>query len=356
VLSEAWRDVLTGTSRVCATTIALTLTALVCLGADAFVLARLLSAARDFQDAGAATYVLVAPGRIAADACDRLGSVPGVVDAGGLRATATALTPLRLPGTNLPVYDGTPGLVSALAPDTGPGAELGVLLPRRVAEHLGLAPGDALLAAAGSTPVRGVYDYPDDGRRAGLGYAVLAPVPAVGLVDECRITVWPPSEERLRLLWSTLRDGATTTDDDGPRMQQLSAALGPAFAGGQEHDARISRFAPLVAGAVAATLGVVTIRRRRLELAGARHLGCSGSALLAQMLLEAAVAAAAAAALSAAVGVVLLASPLGADDPGALGRIATACIVLTGCGHLVGVAVATLATRERHLFRYFRHR
>jgi hypothetical protein len=357
VLSEAWRDVLTGTSRVCAVTIALTLTMLLSWGADAFVLARLVAGARVFQDSGAATYVLVAPGRVAADACDRLGSVAGVVDAGGLRTSATTLTPLRLPGTNLPVHDGTPGLVAALDPDTGAGTGLGVLVPGRVAEHLGLAPGDELLTTTGTTPVRGVYDYPDDGRRTGLGYAVLAPARAVGLVDECRITVWPPSEERLRLLWSTLRDGAPAAGEiDEPRVQQLNTTLGPAFPGSAEHDARVSRFAPLIAGSVAAAVGVVSIRRRRLELAGIRHLGCSRSALLAQMLIESTIATLAAAALTTAVAVLLLASPVGADDPGALARVAATCIVLAGCGHLAGVGAATLSTRERQLFRYFRHR
>jgi len=203
--------------------------------------------------------------------------------------------------------------------------------------------------------VRGTYAYPDDGRRAGIGYAVLAPTPAVGLVDECRITVWPPSQERARLLWSTLRDGGPDDAED-PRVQQLSTRHGQTFTGGTEHDARVSRFAPIIAGAAAAAVGLVAVRRRRLEVAGALHLGCSSSALLTQMLLEALTAVSAAAALTGAGTVVLLASPVGALDPGALGRVAFSCVLLMACGHALGVAIGTLAVRERHLFRYFRHR
>ncbi|HEY0218026.1 MAG TPA: hypothetical protein VGC57_16670, partial [Cellulomonas sp.] len=205
VLSEAWRDVVTGTSRVLAVTAILAVIALTCVCADLFVVARLLAGAQAYQDAGAATSVLTAPGRVAADACDALGGVDGVTDAGGLRRSASGVTPVRMPATTLPVYEGTPGLLAATVPAAPAGA--GVLLSERVAEVLGVEAGDRVLTVSGELTVRSVYSYPDDGRRAGLGYAVLAPVPAVGLVDECRITVWPQSPERVRLLWSTLRDG-----------------------------------------------------------------------------------------------------------------------------------------------------
>ncbi len=353
VLSEAWRDVATGTSRVCGVAIALTLATVVCLAADAFALDRLVSGAIDFRQSGAATYVLVAEGRVAADACDRLGSVTGIGDAGGLRVARNTLAPERMPSTNLPVFEATPGMVSALAPSGRAGP--GVLLAERVAEHLGLEAGDELLAGGEAIAVRGTYAYPDDGRRTGIGYAVLAPTAAVGLVDECRITVWPPSQEHARLLWSTLRDGILDEAED-PRVQQLSTRHGQTFAGGAEHDARVTRFAPIVAGAAAACVGLVAVRRRRLDLSGALHLGCSPSALLAQMLLEALSAVAAAAGLTGAGTVVLLALPVGALDAGAIGRVAASCVLLMACGHLLGVAIATLAVREKHLFRYFRHR
>jgi hypothetical protein len=354
VLSEAWRDVVTGASRVLTTAVVLALVALTCVCADLFVVARLLAGAQDYQSSGAATYLLSAPGRVAADACDALGEVDGVVDAGALRRAGSGLTPVRMPATNLPVYEATPGLVAAITGSTArTGA--GVLLSGTVAESLGLGAGDEVVTATGSVPVSGTYVYPDDGRRAGLGYAVLAPVPASGLMDECRVTVWPSSPERVRLLWGTLRDGSDPEGDE-PRLLQLSTRHGTAFTGGAEHDARISRFAPLVAGAAALAVGFVTVRRRRLELAGALHLGCGRSALLGQMLLEAVAPTLVAAALTTAGTVWLLVSPLGEVEPGALLRSAAGVVALTACGHLLGVAAATGITRERHLFHYFRHR
>lgn len=352
VWSEACRDVRTGTSRILGLTIVLTAVVVMCVLADLLVVTRLLTTARTYVDSGAATWVLHAPGRVAADACERLGEVGGVRDAGSLRRAPAGVSAARLPESGIPVYEVTAGMAAALAPRSLPGA--GILLSTDVATTFAVAPGDDLVTTSGVVRVLGTYTYPDDGRRAGLGYAAAAPVPASSRMDECRITVWPQSPERVRLLWSTLRD-PDGPETDSPRVYQLNTRLGTTFTGPEDLRTRPSRFAPLVAGVAALGLGAVAVRRRRLELAAARHLGMGRATQLALLLTEAA-------APVIATGVLVLGAAAwpasgGAHvDPTVLTRTTLATLGTTCSGFAIGVTAATLSVGERQLLRYFRHR
>ena len=119
----------------------------------------------------------------------------------------------------------------------------------------------------------GVFDYPADGRRPGLGYSLLVPATSDAAFDECWIASWPQSAEVRTLIRLSLtpEDAGPTTEQ--PLVTQLNSRNGASFDGSLRFEERITRFggpASLLGGAI---LGCLFVRVRRLEFAAARHSG-----------------------------------------------------------------------------------
>ncbi|MFC8190042.1 hypothetical protein ACFUMH_00115 [Cellulomonas sp. NPDC057328] len=348
VLSEAWRDLVTGTTR--AATLALVLAvgagALAVLDARATV--DVLRHAADFRAAGASTWVLEDRANVDGARCDGLTGVAGmragaVRQGDGLRARA-------LPSSLLTVWEVTPGLLGAALGrpvDAGPGLWLSVDL----AETLGVTAGGTLATTSGDARVAGTYTWPDDGRARSLGYAVVAPVAATGTFDACWAHTWPPDADTAALLHFTT--GSATTSQ--PSLRQLNASLGEQMDVPGLLAARVTRWAPAAATVLGLALGWVGVRARRLQVAAALHARVPRAHLAWQLLVEAAGWVAVAAVVAAAA--CGWAAAAGNPDPGGgvwLGALRT---VGAGCGAaLLGTLTAAVTTRERHLFRYFKDR
>lgn len=350
VLSEAGRNLLTGTTRAGIWALVLLIVVGGLAATDTRSVVGVLSDAQDFRDAGAATFVLSAPGSVDGGRCESLTRIEGVTGAGPSRAG----DPVRLaalPSTEILTYDVAPSFLPLIGvQDRG----AGVVVPRSVADLLG--PAQTITLDDGRTlPVSGIYAYPEDGRSTVLAHTVLTTVPTSGTFDACWVSIWPTSASTTRLLRYALRFEAPASDSAEVTVRQLNATLGESFDVRTRLTSRPTTAVGWVAVAAGAALGAASVRRRRLELASSRHTGVPGSALTAQVVVET---------LAWALAGAVLAAPMvwwlaDVDNPASTAAVWWVGLrtVLIGAGATVpAAALATWLTRERHLFRYFKDR
>lgn len=359
ILREAWRNLASGTTR----GLLAAAVFLVVAGGIAVVEARavvdLAQRAVTFRASGAAVSVVSLYGSIDGAQCDALASAPGVAASGALRA-GPPMTLAAFPSRTFETYEATPGLASVLGVvSAAPGAS-GVWISRGVADSLGLEGGSVNLALlpGGNAPLGGVFPYPSDGRDPLLGYAIVAPIAASGLFDACWVEAWPDAASASDVLYlPVVRNQGNAGDGPTPgaEVRQLNTTLGARFAATSTLGT-LPGWAPTSAAAFASfALGFLLVRLRRLELAAAMHAGLSRSTLVTQVLLESA--GWLLPAISLATPGLILASSSG--NPGgawaayfpAARTVALACLSV-----LAGTACGVVATRERHLFRYFKAR
>ena len=350
IFSEAYRNIVTGTTRALLLAIFLAAISAGLAIADARSIIDMEKKAADFVASGASVRVMVARSTTDAAACDQLGTISGVRAAGALKEVDAVV--LRAMIANpIPAYAVTPGLLKILG--GGAATPAGAWIPAQLARTLGVGPGQELATTAGTLSVAGVYEYPDDGRDSRLNYAALLPQPATGVFDECWADIWPISRTRDRVLYSALSVGVQSTDPVS--IGQLNASLGTQFDGVGDFTGRPTRYALPGCALAGLILGFIAIRIRRLEIAGALHLGESRRDLLATLVIETFVWSLIAlfvAAGALAFGVVLRNSsdPLGVYPIDIRGPVAAAFTTL------IGAVLASFTIQERHLFGYFKNR
>lgn len=360
IRGEAVRNLRSGTTR--ALTFGLVWFALAAsvLVWDALAVDGIAQDAAHYRSVGAATLVVASPGGIDGAQCERMDALPNVRGAGALRPSTSPLVPLRTPGVELPTFDATPGAVALLlAADpvaaADPGVALdGVFVSDEVADVLALHPGDTLATEAGDVVVAGVFASPDDGRRAGLGFAAVQTVPAGAAFDECRVAVWPESRQVQAIVTASVL-APPASDAGAPVIGQLNPTLGDGFDAPGRFRTRATALLPLAVLGGCAALGFVAVRLRRLELAAARGVGVGLRVQVGQLALEtlAWLVPAATAALAVGVGTAL------AQNPGTVpAGVEYAGVVLGGgvaCG-LAGALLAVATVSPRRLHAYFRDR
>ncbi|MFC7328884.1 hypothetical protein [Marinactinospora rubrisoli] len=350
VLSEAGRNLASGTTRAAVFALALFAVAGGLAVADARSVVALEQRAAEFVASGASVRTLVAEGMTDGRSCERLGGVEGVRAAGAL-AAADPLVLEAMPANPLPAYEVTPGMAGVLGVHSV--SADGAWLPADLARTLGVRAGETLATTTGPLTVAGTYRYPEDGRDSRLRHAVLVPRPAAGTFDECWAEVWPLSESTDALVYAAaeVRPGTTSNMTIG----QLNNRFGASFDGRAEFTGRATRFGLPACALAGLVLGFVAVRLRRLEYAGALHVGVSRRALLGSTVVETAAWSLAAFALAA--GALVFAVTVGnpADRLevyliGIRGPLAAACAAQAGA------VAALLLVREKHLFGYFKNR
>lgn len=353
ITREAWRNVLSGTSRTGILAVVLIVVAVGFQLADLLTVRGITDRVDAFRAAGADILVYSSTGGIDPARCELLAAQPTVIAAGATRRGPDSFA-AALPASSIPTYAVTPGFPGVLLESAdAPGA--GVVLARDLADTLDLEAADTLRLLDGAAPVAGIYDYPQDGRTTGYGYALLAPTTDTAPFDACWVREWPLTETTEMLLRGVTTTSTATADAPSPELTQLNSSLGRSLDAERLFDTRTTRWAPLLALAVAAAVGFASTRLRRLEIASGRHLGVTTSAQVLGSLLESAawgVPVALAAALSAAV---VTASGQAGDIGATLGLGALAPLA-TIIGGSVGAAVATATIRERQLLRYLKER
>lgn len=349
VATEAWRNVLTGAAR--AGVLALMLVVLVggLAVADVRAVVDVLRGAADYRATGASIQVIDAPGQVDAERCEALERIGGIVSSGALRE-GEAIRMLNLPSSDLTSYEATPGLAAVLRAD---GNAYGVLLPDDLAGTLGAAPGDAVATDRGSAQVGATYPYPSDGRARSLSYAAVEVVPAEGVFDACWAEVWPASERTSGYLRSAINPDPDT--EQQPRLGSLNPRLGATYDAPALLAERLTRLAGWLALIMGGVIGAMGVRMRRLELAAALHARVPRGSLAWQIVTETALWAGAATVICAVA--VMAAGTWASPDPGwAVWSLGLRVVGLGFIGALLGAVAASAATRERHLFRYFKER
>lgn len=351
VASEAWRNLVTGTSRPL-------LTAVVVVGvvgglaaSDTRTIVDLSAQATQFRESGAAVHLLTAPEAISGERCEALRTVPGVIGAGAARKPALQAEFLTAPGSGIVTLDVTLGLGDVLLIDGGTRA--GIWLSDQAAEALGASPDTTVPTSLGATTVVATYPYPDDASDRTLAYAALTPVPGTGMFDSCWVLAWPQSEAVDALLRATF--AGDTEQQSETTFTQLNTKLGTEFDGPELLDGRATARVQWVAALFGLLFGFATVRARRLEFAGALHAQVTRLALVTQVALEY---------LAMSLAVVVIAAPLtyflaahGNPDPLSPAWTAGMRTVLVGVVALVlGAALTALATSQKRLFRYFKER
>ncbi|RCV55489.1 hypothetical protein [Marinitenerispora sediminis] len=350
VLSEAVRNVASGTTRAAVFALALAVIGGGLAVADARSIVALERRAVEFVESGASVRTLNAEGMTDGRSCDRLGEVAGVRGAGAL-VPADPVVLEAMFANPIPAYEVTPGLADVLRV-RAVSAE-GVWLPADLARTLGVRAGETLATTAGPLTVAGTYPYPQDGRDGRLRHAVLVPRPAAGTFDECWAEVWPLSESADALVYAAaaVRPGTTSNMTLG----RLNNRFGASFDGVGEFTGRATRYGLPACALAGLVLGFVAVRLRRLEYAGALHVGVSRRALLGSTVVETAAWSLAALALSA--GALALTVTVGNPAD----RLEVYLIDIRGplaavCAAQVGAVAALLLVREKHLFGYFKNR
>lgn len=376
---EACRNLLTGTSRTVALTLVLAACMIGAITVDWLQIRNLESNAAAWVSAGASTYVITAPGHIDGQTCSRLQAVDGVLAAGAFRSVDTRTVLAAFPSTGVPTYQTTPNAVTvfdiasnglhadgASSSARGLGDGMGIVLSREAADLIGADVGDRLALADGrQTTVTAVYDYPDDGRASGYGYAALEPVPENGMFDSCMVAAWPIPDDFDALLRYTVGDAepsaaADVNESDSSQsvdatISQLNATLGTVPPSASSFRHRSTGMAFIVVTVVALLAAGASAWSRRVELASALHAGYRRIALITQLTMETTAICCAGMMLS----LPLAAYAVTTSQPGdrlamvaALVRIA----VSVDIGALVGIILVAAGVRERLLFRFFKER
>lgn len=349
LLSEAGRNLVSGTSRTATFAVALSMLLALPVLADVFVTTSLVHAANEFRNSGASIITVSAPDGIDGAACEALAEVPQVRAAGALSITGERLTVATLPRSPLDLHRITDGFADVLSAHRQ-GSE-GLVLTDAVMSAAGTR-SDHLVTDLGAVSVDGAFTYPADGRRSGFGWAALATQPAAGTFDECWVEAWPTSEALRTILFTSV--SASIPSDTKVTVAQLNGQHGNSFDGFSLYEDRITRFAPAVAWLLSVGLAIVAIRLRRLELAARLHDRMSRRSLYGLVLIEA-------------VGwlvpgcVLALAAATVAISFGPSGAIPVFWTELgtVGCALLGGIAGTMLAVamvRERNLFAHFKDR
>ncbi|PDQ34483.1 MAG: hypothetical protein B5766_11190 [Candidatus Lumbricidophila eiseniae] len=350
VIGEAVRNLVSGTTHALRYTLLLSIALGTLVLAEISDIDSILTRAAEYRTAGGSVLTVEAPGRIDGATCEAFGRLPGIDAAGALRTERELVSP-ALPRGPITAYGVTEGLLNVITAhrDAGPG----LVFSQDVADSLGRRTGDELATTTGLTRVRGVYSWPQDGRRSGYAYSALIPITAQNMFDQCWIRAWPMPAETATLI----RLSVLPSDDKNSKVtvSHLNSRLATDFDGTELFTGRITRHAWLVACVVGLLLGGTSVYTRRLELASARHVGVSRTASHVQALIEAAVWVTSTGVILAGITSVALTFTSNHDN---LSLFAAAThIALPGLlTTLLGTQLATTAVREKNLFRYFKTR
>ena len=270
--------------------------------------------------------------------------------------TTDPLTLAALPDTTTPLYQITPGLAKLLDTKQDPNTT-GLIASQQVAETLGTSTGGTIGLADGRTArVKGIYQYPDDGRTPGYAYALMEETPATGTFDACWAKTWPQTDRTRNALWSTLTPNAKTTGDDAPTLGQLNTTKGDGFDGQTLYRQRSTRILPACGALIALAIGYLLIRGRRLEIASALHCGVPKPALATQIIIETGITILLATAISLPIDMTAARLLIDTTDRTAITLNAIQTTITTNTAYLLATTITALHIKERHLFTYFKER
>ncbi|MCW2289029.1 hypothetical protein [Leucobacter luti] len=322
---------------------------------EGIAVSTLVQQAAAFQEAGANTRIVSAPGRVDGAACDALASNYGVVSA-AIKETPEQLKARVMMAAPLRQYVATPGIVNVLTAQDSSGEPVnkpGAIVSEQVLEQFGRET-TTIEATYGPVDVAGSFRYPDDGRRDGLGFSAIYPeVTSDTPYDECWIRSWPEVPDISAMLNSVVIP-SEGTDLEPSEFTQWNTTLGTTFDGDLQFENRASRFNAYLAFGVGLLVGLSSVRRRKLELASARHAGVTMGSLVGIHIIQSTVWVFSGSVLGF-LSIAAISHPLGGSGT-ALNLLGVRILVLGALGALSGVCIGVCSIHERALFGYFQAR
>ena len=361
ILSEAMRNIASGTSRAVFLFLAVLLASGLLGGYEALSVIGLESEAVTRIQADADVQTLVG-GIVDGTVADRLARQPGGPNASGAMRQGPQVTPLATTGRDMASYEVTPGLLRLLVPSGTTGADGqpvhadagGMWVSRELAYDFGLTAGSELATNLGTMRVAGVYDWPNDGRDTRFAYALIIPVSASdGTFEEAWAKQWPADGQLDQLLQSTAVAPGSGKSRTGVTI--LNKGFDAHYDATAAYEGRMTRWMPWAGLAVGMLIGLVSVRRRRLEYAGALHSGQTKAAQLLTVAVETLVWAGTAA-LASCVLLIAFAWRASADSPGLIAFTACRTPLALFVAVFLSALLGALAIRESRLFHYFRNR
>ncbi|MDR0782638.1 MAG: hypothetical protein LBE83_02640 [Propionibacteriaceae bacterium] len=349
VLSEAARNVSTGTTKAVtwalATTVILTLLTL----ADVVTIMRIERDVQTFQATAANVHKAPAPNQIDGFGCDALAGVSTIKASGAIRERST-ITIDQAPLVPMTAYDVTYGFGRVIGIDNLDVP--GVWVEAGLAQLLAVSPGATLSTKDGPLQVAGVYDWPNDGRDIRFSYAILVPVVAAQPFDECWIQAWPIIDDNDKLLRSTQ---IVTSEAYPILIAQVNRNYGVTMDANRLYSERITWHTIWVAPLFLGLFGFLATWRRRLEYSAALHARQARGAFMLGVAIETAVWALTGAGLTSMIDLVVI-RLIGLREIWLVwlgGVIIIWCSLVAG---LVGGVCASALIREKGLFRFFKTR
>jgi hypothetical protein len=353
LLRESWRNVLSGTTRTLTLAVLFGIFTAGLIVADLGTVKLLTDQAIEYQESGASVLTIAAPGQIDGAKCESLNDIPGIRAAGAFRSPEARVTLSAIPDSPLAIKEMTTGFASVLHANAGFPA--GIYLSTDAAESLGLKTGEEVATTSGASHVAGLFDYPDDGRRPGFGYVALLVNNDERPYDECWADAWPAISSLPNLLLTTVLPSNDDSGDEQPILSQLNTTLGKSFDGPARFASRVSANLWVAAAIGGLLLAMVSLRLRRMQIASGLHSGVPRSNMYFMLLLETC-SWSALVFLWSLIVVLFFSSIASSDDRLVTFVLGMRTAISAQIGVILGMTVAALSTRERHLFRYFKER
>ncbi|KFI60949.1 hypothetical protein [Bifidobacterium cuniculi] len=356
ILSEAMRNIGTGTAH------ALLLFVLVALSGT--LLGGYEAATVTAQEREALTRVqayadvdTVVGGTVDGAACDALAQDDAAFGQSGALRAGDEVALASTPGKVLQTYEVTPGMLALVAAGTSSGAEQvdasGVWVPQDVANDFGLVPGASVMTDHGAMDVAGVYEWPNDGRDTRFAYTFLVPQSTTdGTYHECWAKQWPHAEANSQLLYATLVAGQGQTQAG---IMAINKGFDSHYDAAASYVQRVTRWMPWLGLVLGVAIGVLAVRRRRLEYAGALHSGQSKGAQLCAIAIEAFVWAGLGALCACAL-IVSLTQRTAPVDAWAVCATALRTPLAVAAGSVATAVLTGLTIRQSQLFKLFKRR
>ncbi|KFI51619.1 hypothetical protein [Bifidobacterium biavatii] len=356
IISEALRNIGSGTAHAVIMFLAVLLAGTLLGGYEAASVIGLEREATTRITAFADTTTIMGAA-IDGSVCDRLPDAANGPSMAGAMRVGDQLTPASTPGKDIASYQITPGMIDMLTANDSTGRTdadaSGIWVSSDVARDFGLAVGGPFDTNHGTATVAGVFDWPNDGRDTRFVYAILVPVSATdGTFTECWAKQWPASDQTETLLYSTV----VASDGQNPAgVMAVNKGFDSHYDAQSGYLNRMTRWTPFAALAVGLLLGIVAVRRRRLEYAGALHSGQTKGAQLLGITLETLIWGGSASAASASL-LIAYCARMSQSDPAAVLVAALRTPVALFAGVMVASVLSGLTIRESQLFRFFKNR
>lgn len=293
ILSEAWRNIATGTTR--ALTCATILT-LIAAGTAIFDLTGILALqheSRQWATSAAAIHIISGHKQIDPITCADLTQATGTtrdhtrttpIQAAGALKSSGEITLTAMPSAPLDAWQATPGLANVLGIGATQQTRPGVWISSQLAATLHAREGDDLPTTQGIMHISAVFPWADDSRDQRPSYAIITPTPIdTGQQwDECWATIDPANPDAEDLLNTAAIPGTAPAT----QTKQANTMLGTNPDLDNRYRQRTTRIMLAITPIAAFVIALTATRARRIEIADSLHMGLPRQGILATGILE----------------------------------------------------------------------